>query len=226
MKNPPRIGQDGLPQEDWEVNPKYLERLKSEEAEKKRLEEEAASPWTRERVIAAVVAARTSAPKDPLPDGIYIGGQANLHGADLSDLDLSGLNLSDANLHGAKLVRANLSGSNLSRANLSGADLSFSNMTGADLWKANASGACFCGADVSKSRLHRINLSGSCVEGSLGLDLETKPLTQADLDLSGSVIGGKKIMTQVDQGVSTRVGPQLDEANLKDLSLKCTRKVQ
>lgn len=57
----------------------------------------------------------------------------DLHGADLSDANLSDADLSGANLSDADLSCANLSGANLGDADLSGADLRGANLSGADL---------------------------------------------------------------------------------------------
>lgn len=72
---------------------------------------------------------------------VYLSG-ANLCDADLSGAYLVGANLTDANLSGAKLTNANLSGADLegaslSRADLSGADLSRVNLSYANLQRAN-----------------------------------------------------------------------------------------
>jgi uncharacterized protein YjbI with pentapeptide repeats len=51
--------------------------------------------------------------------------------------DLRGANLTDVNLSGADLRRADLSGANLSGTDLRGANLSGANLSGADLRRAN-----------------------------------------------------------------------------------------
>jgi hypothetical protein len=65
-----------------------------------------------------------------------IGPGAFLAGCDLSDLDLSGVNLAGANLRGADLSRTDLTGANLGGANLSGATI-----TEGALDTANTAGA-------------------------------------------------------------------------------------
>jgi len=54
------------------------------------------------------------------------GARANLTDADLTDVDLTRANLTDADLTDADLRRANLTGVNLTDADLTGADLDFS----------------------------------------------------------------------------------------------------
>jgi hypothetical protein len=83
--------------------------------------------------------------------GDALGKRANLSGADLSYVDLSG-----ANLRGANLAWANLSGANLRGANLSYIDLPGVNLRGADLSHVNLSGA-----NLSRANLSRANLSGA-----------------------------------------------------------------
>lgn len=105
-----------------------------------------------------------------------IGAQADLSGADLTNVDLtgsdlSGSNLYDADLSGADLGKANLSEAFLGKANLSGAklvganlseaDLSFAILSGALLFQANLSGAKLVKADLSGARLREANLSGA-----------------------------------------------------------------
>ncbi len=97
----------------------------------------------------------------------------DLHGADLSEADLSQTNLS-----GAGLSEANLSGAYLSEANLSGAYLGEANLHYAHLGGANLSGATlsvvdFSQADLSKATLRRAEL--------LGVDLSHTTLSWADL---------------------------------------------
>ncbi len=61
--------------------------------------------------------------------------------ADLTLLDLSGLDFTRRNLYGAILK-----GTDLSRANLTGANFTLADLRGADLTGANLSGANFTGA--------------------------------------------------------------------------------
>ncbi|MDB4532536.1 pentapeptide repeat-containing protein, partial [bacterium] len=87
-------------------------------------------------------------------NSLLVGPNADLSGAYLSNVDLSGINLSGASLYRANLSDANLSGANLSGANLSnavlyGADLSGSNLSDAKLISVETSDAtAFNGANL------------------------------------------------------------------------------
>jgi len=84
----------------------------------------------------------------------------NLSHADLNDTDLSNADLSNAVLIGANLRGANLTGANLCGADLSGVDLTDANLCdamlfganleGADLWRTNVAG-CF----IAPKKLHK-----------------------------------------------------------------------
>jgi len=102
----------------------------------------------------------------------------NLTGADLRDIDLSGveLHLADlrgVDLRGADLRSAGLSGANFHLANLSGADLSGASLAQAKLFLANLSRTNLSGTDLSGANLHLANLSGT--------DLSKTNLNGADL---------------------------------------------
>ena len=62
------------------------------------------------------------------------GGEWELVGANLSNVDLSGANLSNADLKDADLTSADLSGANLSNAFLSSANLSSATYDSATIW--------------------------------------------------------------------------------------------
>ncbi|MDB4683732.1 leucine-rich repeat protein, partial [bacterium] len=70
---------------------------------------------------------------------------ANLTGADLTDIDLTGANLTGADLTGADLTDIDLTGANLTGAALSDADLSGADLTGADLTNVKISDAILTG---------------------------------------------------------------------------------
>ena len=77
------------------------------------------------------------------------GKRADLSGANLDGLDLSGVLLSGANFRGASLNKTNLSSAQLIHADFSGASLQGTNLRRADLLLANFSGANLSGADLS-----------------------------------------------------------------------------
>jgi uncharacterized protein YjbI with pentapeptide repeats len=109
--------------------------------------------------------------------GINLIG-ANLSRCNLSATNLSGAYLSCANLSGAYLTEANISQANLSKADLTKADLSFANATRAILIEANLSRATaietiFADANLSFADLNRANLSRA--------DFQDANLTRANL---------------------------------------------
>ena len=95
---------------------------------------------------------------DAPPNFANLSG-ADLSGADLRDVDISGwtftgtnlrdADLSGANLFGAEFEDADLGGADLTAADLRGADLSGANLTDASLRDANLSGANL--ADVTRA---------------------------------------------------------------------------
>ena len=112
---------------------------------------------------------------DAPPNFANLSG-ADLSGADLRDVDISGwtftgTNLRDADLSGANLVGAefddadlsgaDLSGANLRFADLRGADLSGANLTDANLRNANLGNANLSGANLTDASLRDANLSGA-----------------------------------------------------------------
>jgi hypothetical protein len=110
-----------------------------------------------------------------------VKNRANLRCADLSDADLSGVDL-----HSADLSDADLSGANLGGADLHSADLSGANLRGADLRRADLSGANLRCADLSRANLGDADLSDADLNGA---DLRDADLRSADLsgvDLSGA----------------------------------------
>lgn len=94
-------------------------------------------------------------------DRVYLLKYANLQGADLSDLNLSGAHLSCANLRDACLVRTNLSGAILGHADLSGAQLNGANLKAAHLEHANLQGARLDAAIIPFAGFYGANLEGS-----------------------------------------------------------------
>jgi uncharacterized protein YjbI with pentapeptide repeats len=112
--------------------------------------------------------------------------EANLTGADLSEVNLQYANLlgatldsstlERANLFGVNLVVANLSDANLSQANLSAATLSRACMSNAKLINAiltdtNLSGAELRNADLTGTKLGATVFSDTNLESTLGLEL-------------------------------------------------------
>ena len=149
----------------------------------------------------------------------FISGlKVNLSSATLSKVNLSGAKLSGANLSGAKLLRTNLSNATLSEINLSGARLLRPNLSGARLLKANLSGAKFFLANLSGAKLLRADLSGASLPNAnlSGAHLFKANLPEAFLwranlsngDLSGANLSGANLS-----------GAKLSGANLSGAKL-------
>ena len=143
-----------------------------------------------------------------------------LSGANLSHLELSDANLSEAELKGAILSDANLSDANLSEAELKGAILSDANLS-----DTNLSDAKLDGADLSLAILPGADLSGAALKGAILSDailsdakLEGAVLSLANLrraDLSGADIGGGTFLFDADLRRA-----ELNDANLKGANLR------
>ena len=85
----------------------------------------------------------------------------NLYGSSLIEADLS-----EANLSGSLLSEANLSGSNLSKADLSEADLSVANLSRTNLKNANLNKANLYGVDLSEANAKFTNLNQAILSQS------------------------------------------------------------
>ena len=85
---------------------------------------------------------------DNIPDNLNVEGAVdwsfcNLYGLDLSNLDLSGANLTGSSLYGADISNTNFSGANLSYTNIYKANVTNTNLRNTDLSYANLCGAEF-----------------------------------------------------------------------------------
>lgn len=94
-------------------------------------------------------------PKTPLDrttvEQLYRAGLRNFRGINLSNVDLTGIDLRNANLANANLIGTNLTHANLTQANLMDADF-----TDANLWQANLTKA-----DLTDAKLIRTNLTAA-----------------------------------------------------------------
>ena len=121
------------------------------------------------------------------------GVRPTLVGEDLSDMDLAGVNLSEADLHDAEFFHSNLRGANLKMAIFTNGDLASANLRGAALYKADLSNASMIEADLSEAGLGEANLTGTDLRGTkmLRSDLTEADLRGADLgeaDLTGATL--------------------------------------
>jgi uncharacterized protein YjbI with pentapeptide repeats len=87
--------------------------------------------------------------------------RCNLSGADLTQLNLTGVNLRGADLSGATLSQANLTNADLTGANLEGAVLNSVNLSGASLTGANLKSASLENADLSYAGFISANLEAA-----------------------------------------------------------------
>lgn len=92
--------------------------------------------------------------------------RANFSGADLREAQLHLTNLVHADLIGVNLVGANLREANLSGADLSGAELKGVNLREAVLYSADLSGAILRRADLSEAKLINAFLSEADISGA------------------------------------------------------------
>jgi len=116
--------------------------------------------------------------------------KANLSGAALRGVNLSGANLDSANFSGAALNGANLSGVNSKHTNFSDARFAYANLSSADFFGAGFNGADFFYANLSDTKFRGVSFMGS--------NLENSNLSGANLDgvdfyganLSGANLSG------------------------------------
>lgn len=160
--------------------------------------------------------------------GIREFSQANLENANLSQADLSGINLSQANLRGANLTETNLSEADLSGADLQGANLNQTNLrdanlSGSDLrqavlkqvnlYRANLSWANLINQDLSDANLERVDLQGANLSAA---NLSKANLKEAKLDAANL---SAAILTNAVLNDAYMARVQLVRANLRQADL-------
>lgn len=145
----------------------------------------------------------------------------DLTGADLRDLDLSGISLKEAlleraDLRGARLAGTNLESAVLTRANLEGVSLSGANLKGANLGEIQAKDADFAGALLERAVLFRGQFEGAKLAG---VDLRGGDILEADFrgaNLEG-IVADSVIFYEVNLE-----GAKLDRASLcKSTFFRC-----
>ncbi len=94
----------------------------------------------------------------------------NLEGRDLSHVSFANAKLSGARLRGAKLVGADLTGADLSGANLTESNLSSASLTEANLIEADLSSADLKGADLWRANLARCVISPKALHKALNCE--------------------------------------------------------
>ena len=160
-----------------------------------------------------------------------------LSGSDLSQVELSGIDLRNAgfggtNLKGAQIVGADLDhsdlrGADLSQANLNGTDLSSSDMHGViaaaanfssvDLCDSDLSGADLRGVDFTGADLESANLSGSNLRGAIftGTNLSSANLSGANLR-EASLVGANLLDTRLTNLIGIEDADFSDTQNLSE----------
>jgi uncharacterized protein YjbI with pentapeptide repeats/DNA-binding Xre family transcriptional regulator len=151
----------GFPVEDIQILSEGLDDDESNESNDK---------W---RLVQEIVSQRVDTRNLSGADLMLAAVPANVHGANLSEVNFQGANLSDADLSDADLSEVNLRGANFQGADLSNADLSKVNLRGANLSDADLSDADLRGANLSDADLSDADLSGA--------DLSDAGLSGADL---------------------------------------------
>ncbi|WP_282610546.1 pentapeptide repeat-containing protein [Pelagibius sp. Alg239-R121] len=123
-------------------------------------------------------------------EGVGFRLYADLQGAELNEVALSGINLRAANLRNAKLERADLSatlldgadlrGTNLRAINLSSASVEGADFRRADLWYADLRKSSLRGSDFRRANLQFARFAGADLSAS---DLtDAKQLAQSELE--------------------------------------------
>ncbi|XP_060551282.1 BTB/POZ domain-containing protein KCTD9-like [Ruditapes philippinarum] len=148
----------------------------------------------------------------------------NFAGANLSKLDLRGINFKYAILKNANLSGANLSYCNFERSDLSRAVLDSANLLGVKMLCANMEGTSLKGCNFEDPAGTRANMEGALMksvnlEGShmAGVNLRVANLKNANLqncDLRGAVLAGADLEN------CDLSGCDLQEANLRGANLK------
>lgn len=96
---------------------------------------------------------------------MWLNGEAGGVQADLSDTNLSDLDLSGVDLRRAFLLDTKLCGTNLRKAKLNEAYLAGADLNEADLSKADLRGVYFNGANLSSANFSRALLSNATLNG-------------------------------------------------------------
>jgi len=99
----------------------------------------------------------------------------------LVDLELRGINLSDANLARVNLRQATLSRANLTRANLARADLRAASLRRARLDHADLTGAILRHTSLAEVSLEGCSLTGCEIYGIAAWNLKGEPKEQSNL---------------------------------------------
>jgi uncharacterized protein YjbI with pentapeptide repeats len=121
-------------------------------------------------VLAALCLVSGAARAFEQADVIRVKALYRCPGCDLSDANLTGVNLAYADLSKANLSRANLAGVQLGQAKLTGANLTGADLTGARLYMANLTGANLTGARMLEAKPYKTLLDGADLSDAVWVD--------------------------------------------------------
>ena len=153
----------------------------------------------------------------------------DLHGCNLSDTCLAGLDLSCTDLSQADFTEsdfagANLSGADLYRSRLCGAVLSGADLSHADLTLADLRGANLSGADLSGAKLSGVTLTDADLSAAV---LRTADFYEADLsraNLTGADLRGANLSCTKMEHSKKLLAADLSNSNLMGSDLTITPK--
>ena len=142
--------------------------------------------------------------------------QANLVGANLSFSYLVGSSLMNARLNHVNLTLADLTRVNLENAQLIQADLTQASLPQARLSKADLTAARLPGANLEAARLLGVTAAGAQMPDAVMVGIAAKSANFTDADFSGAILEDADLTGAYLQGAN------LSQANLRNASLRDT----
>ena len=151
----------------WAASPDHMSRLRDGDA----CTIDPAGASALEATLVAEAAARRTAV------AALLASASELAGADLTNVNLDGIDLSGKMLNGARFWNTDLRGADLSGSSLTGADFTDADLSGADLSEAKLVNAHFIGAKLIDADLSDANLALANVTDA---DFSNADLTDTD----------------------------------------------
>ncbi|AWB26875.1 pentapeptide repeat-containing protein [Halococcoides cellulosivorans] len=145
---------------------------------------------------------------------LYVESWGSLHGAKLSDIDLSYISFKNA-----KLNDADLSGADLSECDLSGAILTGANLSDACLTSANLSGADLTNANITEVYFHNANLSGAYLSNLSFIDIDMSSTNLNNCQCYGSLFS-KTRLTNTNLSNSNLLQSRFEKSDMKFSNLE------